>query len=107
MFSIAHLFTATRLLESELRRERVLRRKDQLQAERERRALTDALARASHREAVYHRPETTPSPDTSMAFGPSAIRARRELQEQEQEIFTRAEAARNGNGPVIPEIPAN
>lgn len=106
MFSVARLFSFTRLLEDELRRERVLRRRDQVKAERERQALTDALARASNKQAVFDRPEPKPQPP-GMAFGPTAIAAKRAMQEEEeqQKIFERAQQARNGKSPAIPEIP--
>jgi hypothetical protein len=109
MFSLARLFSYTRYIERELRRERVLRRRDQLRADRERQKLVDALARASNKPTVFDRPAPVPTPTIpQMAFGPTAIaaaEAQRQREEQEKILQRADEARRNGNRVSIPDIP--
>jgi hypothetical protein len=94
--NIARLFSAYRLLESELRRERVLHRREQMKWDRERQKFIDALARASNKPPVFNRPEVSKDEAPGLALGPSQIAAKRAR--EEAEVLERAAAARrNGN----------
>lgn len=105
MINIAEWFSFTR----ELKAQRDDLRQRVTELEDEKKLLIDALARASNKQAVFNRPEPKPTSNVpGTAFGPTAIAQRRALQEEEeqQRIFERAESARNGNSPAIPEIPS-
>lgn len=73
--NVASYFSAYRLLEeshdrleTELRRERTLRRRDALEATRERQKLTDALARSMGRPPVFT-PAQTPTQNKGLVIG--------------------------------------
>jgi len=111
-FTLARLFGYTRLLEYELRRERILRRRDELRHERERQRLIDAVQRAANKPTVFERPETTKASSVPpVAFGPTMSRARqdaleREAKKKEGVIIERATAvASNGHSVDAVEIP--
>lgn len=102
--NIAIWFAFTRELISQ--RDELRERVRQLEAEQKQ--YIDAFARAANKPEIFTR--TPPEPVSSvpgMAFGPTAIRARRALQEEEEQhqILARAEKARNNGGPAIPELP--
>jgi hypothetical protein len=107
--NIARLFSYTRHVERELRRERILRRRDELRHERERKALIDAVQRNANKPAVFDRdapPKQSSVP--SVAFGPSMSAARQEAKRKEAEIIQKAEAVKANNGHRVdaPTIPA-
>ena len=94
--NIARAFAYTRELENQ--RTLLLQRVNTLESEREK--LIDSLAQAYKGQPIYHRPEIRPQSNVPQtAVGPTAIRAKRELEEQQraEEIFANAEEARNGN----------
>lgn len=102
--NVALWFSFTRELIGQ--REELRERVRELEAER--RLFIDALARAANKSPVFNRPEPERQSEVPiMAFGPTAVRARREIQKQEQEteILARAEQARTlNNGNNIPEV---
>jgi hypothetical protein len=103
--NIARLFAYTRFLETELRRERILRRRDELRHTRERQNLMDAVQRNANKQPVFEK--TVPpkvSNVSSVAFGPTMSAARQKA--KEQEIVERAQAASNGSKINAPEIPS-
>jgi hypothetical protein len=108
--NIASWFSAYCLLESELRRERVLRRRDELRYTRERQKLIDAIQRNANKSPVFDKPPVPKSsPVPPVAFGPTMSAARQEAKRKEAEIIERAEAARapsNGHKVDAPEIPS-
>ena len=106
-FSFARLFGYTRLLETELRRERILRRRDELRHERERRSLIDAVQRAANKPPVFERPvPPKQTPSRPAVFGPTMsarAQAERETEEaQKREVV----APSNGHRVDAPEIPS-
>lgn len=107
--NLARLFAYTRHVERELRRERVLRRRDELRHERERKVLIDAVQRAANKPEVFNRPSPPkPSGVAPVAFGPTMSAQRQEAKAREAEIVERAavaKASNNGNHPAAPVIP--
>jgi hypothetical protein len=100
--SIAYWFSLTRELESQ--RDQLRERVRQLEVDNK--LLVDGFARAAHKEPVFERVAVKPQSSVpSVAFGPSAVRARRAAIDEEAAIIARAEVARN-NGHAIPDIPS-
>jgi hypothetical protein len=104
--NIARLFSFTRHIERELRRERVLRHREQIKYERERQRLIDALARNAGKPEVFNRPTTQPASKIPLiAAGPTMSAARQDTKRREEEILQQAAKARNnGQSVEIPEI---
>jgi len=99
--NIARLFSYTK----EVERQRDEWRERVSALEDERRKLVDALARSAGKPPVFNQPpQTQQSSVPSVAIGPSAAAARRELKRQEDAEAAKGRAAANGNPVDIPVI---